>query len=223
MATAPRRPRCGVGTCASSSENPPPAAARPGDPPPLSRRRCGGETSTRRRRSRPAPRRRDPRPAPRLPRPPRCGRAASVQLAVGAHEVSVIQVDGQSPPVSAQARMTCSNAASTVKRHPARRAARPTLRWGRQASRSKIARGSGDHQVSTGSDAQGKMPALYAVSSVSTSSRPPSATSPFGSDSPSSGATSGATSGAGAGLGGSLASTPASLPASCDASSFYAP
>src|SRR5580698_2918234 len=104
--------------------------------------------------------------------------------------------------------MTSSNAASTVKRHPARRPARSTLRWARHPSRSKMARGSGDHQVSTGSDDQGKMPALYAVTRVSKSRRPPSATRPFGSD-----PSAGSASSTGVGLDRSLASTPVSLSA----------
>src|SRR5262245_54619608 len=41
-----------------------------------------------------------------------------------------------------------------------------------------MARGSGDHQEITGSDDQGKIPARYAVISVSGSSDPPVATRP---------------------------------------------
>ena len=44
-------------------------------------------------------------------------------------------------------------------RQPARRALRAALRCGCQRSRSKIARGSGDHHVNTGSDDHGNTPA----------------------------------------------------------------
>ena len=71
----------------------------------------------------------------------------------------VIQVDGRSGPGAAHARITPVKSWSTVNRHPARRALRAVLRCGRQPSRSKIARGSGDHQEITGSDDQGKIPA----------------------------------------------------------------
>ena len=43
-----------------------------------------------------------------------------------------------------------------------------------------MARGSGDHQVSTGSDDQGNTPPEYAAMSASGSRFPPTATSPFG-------------------------------------------
>src|SRR6185369_12405559 len=90
----------------------------------------------------------------------------------------VIQVDGRSADGAAHARMTPRKSASTVNRQPARRALRPVLRCARQLSRSKIARGSGDHHEITGSDDQGKIPARYAVISVSGSSDPPVATRP---------------------------------------------
>jgi len=85
--------------------------------------------------------------------------AARCSSAYARRKSSVIQVAGRSSVDSPQARMTPAKSRSIVKRQPARRALRPTVRWGRHVSSSKIARGSGDHHVTAGSDDQGKMPA----------------------------------------------------------------
>src|SRR5262245_7409524 len=76
--------------------------------------------------------------------------------------------------------MTPAKSWFTEKRQPAPRIRLRKLRDGRNPSRSKIARGSGHHQVMAGTDDHGKMPMRYARKRLSGSSVPPTATRPFG-------------------------------------------
>ena len=72
---------------------------------------------------------------------------------------SLIQVLGRLAPGAAQARITPSKSRSMLNCQAARRIVLRRLRAVRNASSSKIARGSGHHQVISGSEDQGKTPA----------------------------------------------------------------
>ena len=145
-------------------------------------RRCGGGTSIRRRRSRRASRRRARRRARRPPRPRRCGRGRAGAARVRRTKSSVIQVAGARPSARAQRAHDAREVAIDGER--ASRAARGAPDAAVRApasSRSKIARGSGDHQVrSPDRTTRGRCPRGRPSSSVSGSSEPPTATSPFG-------------------------------------------